>query len=151
MWNIISLDAGGVSLSSNVHRWSLPDVPVTEFDELACAGTAVYPTAPGHYYSEILPRLLALDLLLPEHVPLLWPSGDMSERVLADFKAAGILSALRPFPLFETAGSRAQLARARRLFTLASTVEVAGFSPLMLMVSIAANGGKKNDVFPYLT
>ena len=135
VWNVVSLDGGGVSVTSNMHRWSLPAVAVAEFEELGCAGTAVYPTSPGHYYSEILPRLVALDLLLPEHVPLLWPAGAMSERVLQDFRAAGILSAARSFPLFDTAGSRPQLARARRLYTLASTVEAADHSPLILMVS----------------
>ena len=93
--NILSLDGGGVVVSSNVRRWGLPDIPVSEFQELACAGTAVYPAAPGHFLSEILPRLVVLDLLLPEHIPLLWPSGAVTENVLAEFRAAGILSSER--------------------------------------------------------
>ena len=93
--NIMSLDNGGVVISSIMGQWSLPDVPVIEFDELACVGAAAYTTSPGHFHSEILPRLLALDLLLPEHIPLLWPSGSMTETVLAEFKDAGILSNLR--------------------------------------------------------
>ena len=93
--NIMSLDGGGIVISSIVSQWSLPSIPVVEFDELACAGASAYTTSVGHFYSEILPRLLVLDLLLPEHIPLLWPSGSMTETVLAEFEDAGILSSKR--------------------------------------------------------
>ena len=93
--NIISLDGGGVVISSILNQWSLPSVPVVEFEELACAGAAAFSTAVGHFYSEVLPRLVVLDLLLPEHIPLLWPSGNMTETVLAEFRDAGILSSKR--------------------------------------------------------
>ena len=134
-WNIMSLDAGGVVISHNYGRWAAPGIAVEEFDELACAGTAVYPTSPGHFFNEILPRLVALDLLLPQHVPLLWPSGGMAERTLADFVAAGILSSERRFPLLSAGGQ--QMTRARRLYSFAAggEVEMARFSPLILMIS----------------
>ena len=133
--NLLSLDGGGHVLSSGFNGVRLPDVPVAEFEELACVGDAVYPSAPGHFLSEILPRLIVLDMLLPEHVPLLWPAGAMPEQVLGEFRAEGVLSAVRPFPLLATDGSRPQVQRARRLFTLASTVEAASWSPLILLIS----------------
>jgi hypothetical protein len=133
--NLLSLDGGGHVLSSGFNGVRLPDVTVAEFEELACVGEAVFPSAPGHFLSEILPRLIVLDMLLPEHVPLLWPAGAMPEQVLGEFRAEGVLSAVRPFPLLATDGSRPQVQRARRLFTLASTVEAASWSPLILLIS----------------
>ena len=134
VFNMITLDGGGHVLSSNVNNWGFPSVPIQEFDELACTGNAVYPTAPGHFFNEILPRLVVLDFLLPQHIPLLWPSGAMTEQVLADFRAAGILSSERPYPLLQT-NSAPQVMRARRLFSFASTVEMSSWSPLILMLA----------------
>ena len=68
VFNVLTFDGGGRVITYNYHRphahprWSLPtDRPVTEFEELACVGTSVYPNAPGHLFNEILPRLIHMD------------------------------------------------------------------------------------------
>ena len=133
VWNVLTLDGGGAVVTYNGHpRWALRgSVPVTEMDELACAGTSVYPEAPGHLFNEILPRLIHLDTVLPVHVPLLWPPGALPARLLADLRTAGLVSAERTFlqqPAVPT------LYRARRLYVYASDYG-SGHTPLILYTS----------------
>ena len=105
-------------------------VPVSDYDELGVAGTAVYPSAPGHFFNEILPRLMHMDLVLPLHIPLLWPDGGIPARILDDFRAAGILSKTRTF--VPTAAPR--MHRARRLYTYSSEF-VASHTPVIVLLS----------------
>ena len=133
VWNVLTLDGGGAAVTYNGHpRWQLRgSVAVTEYEELACAGTSVYPEAPGHLFNEILPRLIHLDTVLPVHIPLLWPPGALPARLLADLRAAGLVSSERSFvqqPAVPT------LYRARRLYVYASDYG-SGHTPLILYTS----------------
>ena len=132
IWNLVSLSAGGRSLSNNgPGRWQvMRGVPISDYDELAVAGTAVYPGAPGHFFNEILPRLVHLDVVLPAHIPLLWPDGGIPERILHAFRAAGILSRARTF--VPTAAPR--MHRARRMYTYSSEF-VASHTPVIVLLS----------------
>ena len=114
-WNLLSLSGGGVVMSFNgPGRWALPrGVAVSEYDELACAGTSVYPGAPGHFFNEILPRLVHLDLVLPARIPMLWPDGTIPGEILRTFQAAGVLSSRRAFVMTNAP----RLHRARRMYT----------------------------------
>jgi hypothetical protein len=133
-WNLLSLSAGGRALQYNGHgRWRLPrGVPVSDYDELACAGVGVYPGAPGHFYNEILPRLLHLDATLPAHIPLLWPDGPIPARTLDAFRDAGILSRAREY----VATQSPRLHRARRMYVFTSDYPP-GHTPLILLLGHA--------------
>ena len=134
IWNLVSLSAGGRVLAYNgAGRWKVPrGVPVSDHDELACAGTAVYPLAPGHFFNAILPRLVHMDATLPEHIPLLWPDGDLPARVLEEFRAAGLISARRAYVPTQSP----RLHRARRMYTYASDYGP-GHTPLNIMLGHA--------------
>ena len=133
VWNVLTLDGGGAVVTYNGHpRWELRgDVPVTLYEELACAGTSVYPEAPGHLFNEILPRLIHLDSVLPVHIPLLWPPGALPGRLLADLQAAGLVSSERTFVPQPAVPS---LFRARRLYVYTSDYG-SGHTPLILYTS----------------
>ena len=134
IWNILTLDSetqGRVYTHNGPSRWAIPrHVPVTEHDELACAGTSVYPSAPGHFFNEILPRLIHLDAVLPTDIPLLWPDGALPMQILEILKSAGMCSSTR---VFVPTGSPS-LHRARRLYLYASDYGP-GYTPLVLFVS----------------
>lgn len=137
--NVISFDAGGTVVSYNNHRphahprWKLPpELPVREeFAELAVAGTSVYPNAPGHFFNEILPRLLHMDTVLPLHIPLMWPPGALPARTLDALRENGLLSEGRRFV---TTNEAPELYRAQRLYLYASDYN-AGHTPLILATS----------------
>ena len=133
-WNLVSLSAGGRVLAFNGQgRWQVPrGVQVFDYDELGCAGTAVYPGAPGHFFNEILPRLIHMDATLPPHIPLLWPDGDIPARILEAFKAGGLLSAGRTYVPTQSA----RLHRARRMYTYASEHDP-GHTPLLTLLGHA--------------
>jgi len=136
---VLTFDAGGKIVTYNAHRphahprWALPPAArVIEYDELACAGTSVYPDAPGHLFNEILPRLIHLDTVLPTHIPLLWPPGALPARLLDSLRANGLISAERDF--VATALGGASVYRARRLYFYASDYP-SGHTPLILATS----------------
>ena len=133
-WNLLSLSAGGRALQYNTHgRWQLPrGVPVFDYDELGCVGVAVYPSAPGHFFNEILPRLLHMDATLPAHIPMLWPDGKIPASILAAFRDAGILSRTREF--VPTRPPR--LHRARRMYVFTSDYDP-GHTPLIIRLGHA--------------
>jgi len=133
VWNVITLDGGGQVVTYNGHpRWELrTGEAVVEHEELACAGTSVYPDAPGHLFNEILPRLIHLDTILPSHIPLLWPPGDLPGRLLSDLRAAGLVS---PERTFIQQPSKPTLYRARRLYVYTSDYG-SGHTPLILFTS----------------
>lgn len=113
-------------------RWTLPaGVKINEHEELACAGVAIYPGAPGHFFNEILPRLLHLDAALPKRIPLLWPDGDIPARILTEFQAEGLLSTDRIY-LPTNAPS---LHRARVMYFYASKYYAPFHAPLILRMS----------------
>jgi hypothetical protein len=118
IWNLVSLSGGGRIMSYNgPGRWQVPrGVPVLDYDELGCVGLAVCPGAPGHFFNEILPRLLHMDATLPAHIPMLWPDGGIPDHVLHAFRDAGILSRARDFVVTHSA----RLHRARRMYVLTS-------------------------------
>jgi hypothetical protein len=134
IWNLLTLSAGGRVLQYNGHgRWRLPrGVPVLDYDELGCVGVAVYPGAPGHFFNEILPRLLHMDSVLPAHVPLLWPNGGIPGKVLEAFKQIGILSTRREYVLTQSA----RLHRARRMYVYTSDYDP-GHTPLIILLGHA--------------
>jgi len=133
VWNVITLDAGGAVVTYNGHpRWELrTGEAVTEYDELACAGTSVYPDAPGHLFNEILPRLIHLDTVLPLHIPLLWPPGALPGKLLADLQAGGLIS---PDRTFVQQPGKSMLYRAKRLYVYTSDYG-SGHTPLILYTS----------------
>jgi len=134
VWNLLSLSAGGRALQYNMHgRWRLPrGVPVYDYDELGCVGVAVYPGAPGHFFNEILPRLLHMDATLPVHIPILWPDGGVPASILNTFREVGILSRPREFVL--TQGPR--LHRARRMYVYTSDYDP-WHTPLIVLLGHA--------------
>ena len=114
-------------------RWALPpQAQVIEYAELACAGTSVYPDAPGHLFNEILPRLIHMDTVLPIHVPLMWPPGGLPARVLASLKETGLISTERVYITPINGG--ATLHRSKRLYVYASDYN-SGHTPLILATS----------------
>ena len=133
-WNLLTLGAGGRALQYNGHgRWQLPrGVPVFDYDELGCVGVAVYPGAPGHFFNEILPRLLHMDAVLPVHIPLLWPDGGIPGKVLEEFKHVGILSKQREYVITQSA----RLHRARRMYVYTSDYDP-GHTPLIILLGHA--------------
>jgi len=132
VWNLISPENQMV-FSYNVRpRWALPaDVKVVEHEEIACAGVAIYPGAPGHFFNEILPRLLHLDAVLPERIPLLWPDGDIPSRILREFQAQGMLSTGRAY----VPTNAPSVHRAKTMFFYASRVYAPFHAPLILRMS----------------
>ena len=131
-WNLMSFSGGGVVINYNGEgRWAIPDnQPITEYDELACVGTSIYPWGVGHFYNEILPRYLHLDEYVPERVPMLWPDGDMVENILKSFQENGLLSTKRQFIRVQSP----RLHRARRMYIYTSDYE-AGHTPLLIFHS----------------
>lgn len=135
IWNLISISAGGRVLSYNKFpgRWQIPkNVPVIEYDELACAGTSVYPSEPGHFFNEILPRLVHMDATLPSHIPLLWPDGALPERILTEFRTKGLISSHRLYVPTQAPS----LHRARRMYVFASDYG-AEHTPLLTLLGHA--------------
>jgi len=135
IWNLLSLSGGGRVLSYNQFpgRWQLPkEVPLKEYDELACAGTSVYPSEPGHFFNEILPRLVHMDATLPSHIPLLWPDGALPERILDEFKTQGLISLHRLYVPTQSPS----LHRARRMYVFASDYG-AEHTPLLTLLGHA--------------
>jgi hypothetical protein len=132
VWNLISPENEMV-FSYNVRpRWALPaGVMVIEHEEIACAGVAIYPGAPGHFFNEILPRLLHLDAALPKHIPLLWPDGDIPSKILREFQAEGMLSTERIY----VPTNAPSIHRARTMFFYASKVYAPFHAPLILRMS----------------
>ena len=137
IFNVITLDGGGNIATFNSHlglvRWAIPPAAhVVEFEELGCAGTSVYPTAPGHFFNEILPRLVHMDMVLPIRIPILWPPGDLAKRMLTSFIANGLVSKERVF--IDTVLGASTLYRAKRLYVFTSDYP-AGLTPLILSMS----------------
>jgi len=137
VFNVITFDAGGNIVTFNAHmggvRWAIPSAAhVVEYDELGCVGTSVYPTAPGHFFNEILPRLIHMDMVLPSRVPMLWPPGEMPKRMLASFIASGLVSKERIF--VDTIIGASNLYRAKRLYVFTSDYDP-GLTPLILSMS----------------
>lgn len=137
IFNVITFDAGGNIVTFNAHmggvRWAIPSTArVIEYDELGCVGTSVYPTAPGHFFNEILPRLIHMDMVLPTRIPMLWPPGEMPKRMLASFIASGLVSKDRVF--VDTVNGASTLYRAKRLYVFTSDYDP-GLTPLILTMS----------------
>jgi len=133
IWNLLSMQNKGAVYQYSVikGRWALPrHVQIYDFDELACIGTSLYPWSPGHFYNEVLPRLLYMDDVIPEHVPLLWPDGEIAFNVLLSFKNAGLVSNTRKFVI----NNQPRLHRARRMYILSSDYGPA-HSPLILFIN----------------
>lgn len=70
----------------------IPPGAVDFLPELAVAGYAEGVAAPGHFHNEVLPRLLFLDSVLPRHIPMAWPGGDIPQEFKKVFEAAGLLT-----------------------------------------------------------
>jgi hypothetical protein len=132
VWNLISPE-NEIVFSYNVRpRWALPaGIKVIEHEELACAGVAIYPGAPGHFFNEILPRLMHLDAVLPMNIPLLWPDGDIPSRILTEFQAKGMLSTERTY----VPTNAPSLHRAKTMFFYASKLYAPFHAPLILRMS----------------
>jgi hypothetical protein len=132
VWNLISPENEKV-FSYNVRpRWALPaEVKVIEHEVIACAGVAIYPGAPGHFFNEILPRLLHLDSVLHKSIPLLWPDGDIPTRILKEFQAEGMLSTERTY----VPTNAPSMHRAKTMYFYASKVYAPYHAPLILRMS----------------
>jgi len=133
IWNLLSTRNKGKVYQYSVikGRWALPrNVQIYDYDELACIGTSLYPWSPGHFYNEVLPRLLYMDDVLPDHIPLLWPDGEIASNVLLTFKNAGLVSNTREFII----NNQPRLHRARRMYILSSDYGPA-HSPLILFIN----------------
>lgn len=121
-WNMMVLHNGGnvIQYFGPPGRFAIPtDVSVREYDEVACAGTSQYPHAPGHFYNEILPNLLHLDEVVPEHIPILWPDGDIPNKILKEFQLQNFISKNR---IFIQTGSPS-LIRIRRAYVHTSDMD----------------------------
>lgn len=95
-------------------------LPVTEYDTLATAGYMEYGGSAGHFYNEVLPRLVHMDAFLPAHVPLVWPAGDLPARILGHLQDMGIVSRARTFIPLGAPGNKT-LSRARTLYLYGTT------------------------------
>lgn len=135
-WDVYSLDAGGRHVTYNRHnRFDLGPLvgkaTVEEYDELAVPGTAVYIDAGGHFFNEILPRLIHMDTFLPPHIPLVWSTGPIVDRVLGELRGAGILSAERKIVQHDKGP---HFFRAKRLYVYQSSMAAREY-PLLLASS----------------
>ena len=65
--------------------------------KVAVAGYGEYPGGSGHFLNEILPKLLFLDLFLPEDIPLYWPANDHALGFKSFFEKYGVLKKKRLF------------------------------------------------------
>lgn len=115
--------ASGALMSHNQMKTRLPsDIRVKEFDTLAVPGWTVYGYGAGHFFNEVLPRLVHLDANLPGSVPLLWPSGRIPAHALAMLRTLGVLRKDRE--VIELA-DEPSLLRARKLYFFGSTEPLA--------------------------
>lgn len=114
MSNVVST-AGAVSTVGN-SWWIAPHHPVLEYAELAVPGGVVFADTIGHFANEMLPSLLLLDKLVPLHVPLVWPDGQVTRYFLEELKNEGVLDPNRP--LVMVSNKKPSLARAQRLYVL---------------------------------
>jgi len=87
-----------VVVATDRERWKVQtNIPVNEYDELACMGAAEYPTEPGHFPNEDLHALLYLDAALPSRIPLLFPSGGIASHMFESLLAENLLNPNRTF------------------------------------------------------
>ena len=96
----------------------VPPGAVEFLPELAVAGYAEGVAAPGHFHNEVLPRLLFLDSVLPRHIPMAWPGGDIPAEFKKVFESAGLLSN-RTFIVTKLRSPITQVAK--RLYFVTST------------------------------
>lgn len=132
-WNILSFGSSIAAFQYNDknYKFNIPkNTEIIEFEELACAGTSVYPGAAGHFFNEIFPRLLHMNDVLPEHIPLLWPDNELAKNVLYAFQEKNLVSSSRKY-VWSTAG---QVLKAKRLFVLTSEYK-ADHNPLCLFIN----------------
>lgn len=80
-FSIVSENAAYVS-HKNMKTGLPTNFPVTEYDTVATVGYSEYIETPGHFYNEVLQRLVHMDSVLPEYIPSEWrgstiPCGDV--------------------------------------------------------------------------
>lgn len=108
-------------MSHHALRSGLPSaIPVVEYDVLATVGYTEYGGSAGHFYNEVLPRLAHMDAFLPQHVPLVWPAGELPFRILGHLQDMGIISRERLFVPLGEPGNKT-LSRARTLYLYGTT------------------------------
>lgn len=111
----------GAYVSHKNMKTGLPvGFPVTEYETVATVGYSEYIETPGHFYNEVLQRLVHMDAILPDYIPMFWPAGELPHRVMLTLQDMGIVSRTRTFIPLGGPGAKS-LSRAKALYFYGTT------------------------------